>query len=157
MISTQQLNKFVRDLDKAAKSTPKAFKRFQRRVGDRYFDCLKTHAPPDDEGRLRASFERKTTEFGKEWVETYKKDTIEVGTAVYYASMVNDGHIVGKRIDNKGHRKIDAAERKAQAGKHKRQWVEGRFFREAAEQDMDRDMPALAEEFTDDALREVMG
>lgn len=156
MISTRELTKFVQDIEKARRDTPKALKRFQESIAGAYFAALQANAPPDDEGRLRASFERRSAGHGKEWVEKYNQDGVEVGTKVYYAPMVNDGHVIGARIGNKGHRKTSASDRKAAADAAKRGWVSGRFFREAAEGQVDAEIPSLADDFTDDALREVM-
>lgn len=156
MISTVELGRFIRDLNRAAKDTPEAFKRMQRSVGARHFQLLDQAAPPDDEGRLRASLQKRSVGFGKEWVEKYSKNQMEIGTEVYYASMVNDGHVAGTRIENKGHRKTDASARKAAAGKAGRAWVSGRFFREQAEDAIEQEMDHFADEFADDALREVM-
>lgn len=155
MISTVELTRFVRDLQKAARDTPEAYKRMQRKVGERHFKLLDEAAPPDDEGRLRASLQKRSAGFGKEWVENYKKDAMEIGTKVYYAPMVNDGHIVGKRVDNTGHRKTDASARRAAAKKAGRAWVPGCFFREQAEDAIEGEMDQIADEFAVDALREV--
>lgn len=140
MISTVQLNRFIQDLNKAARDTPEAYKRMQRKVGERHFQLLSQFAPPDDEGRLRASYEKRNSGHGKEWVEKYRKNEIEIGTKVYYASMVNNGHPVGVRGEKK----------------KKRAWVPGRFFREQAEDAIEREMGQFADEFAADALREVM-
>ena len=157
MISTVELEKFARDLDKASREVPKAAKQFLQNVADEHFKNLAAAAPPDDEGRLRASLERRTTEHGKEYIEKYKKDSVEVGSTVYYAPMVNDGHIMGKRLGNRGHRKTDAKDRRDAAKSAGRAWVAGRFFREEAENATEAALPAMAEAFTDEALREVMG
>lgn len=156
MISTVQLNDFIQDLNRAARDAPEALKRMQVRVGERHFQLLSAFAPPDDEGRLRASLQKRSAGFGKEWVEKINKNQMEIGTKVYYASMVNDGHIVGKRIGNTGHRKTDAGERKAAAQKAGKAWVPGRFFREQAEDAIEREMGQFADDFSKDALREVM-
>lgn len=156
MISTQDMSRFIRDLDRAARDTPEALRNFQLDLATKYFEKLQANAPPDREGRLMASFQRRSGGYGKEWVEKHTKGAVEVGTKVYYAPMVNDGHVIGTRIGNSAHAKIDARDRQEAARKAKRGWVSGRFFREAAEADVDVEIPALADRFADDALREVM-
>ena len=156
MISTVELSRFIRDLNRAARDTPEAFKRMQRSVGKRHFELLSQFAPPDDEGRLRASLEKRSAGFGREFVEKYNKNQMEIGTKVYYASMVNDGHIVGKRIGNTAHRATDYLDRMSAAKNAGRAWVSGRFFREKAEDAIETEMDHFADEFAQDALREVM-
>lgn len=156
MRSTVELDRFVRDINRAARDTPKAFRKMQQSVSNRMFQLLDQAAPPDEEGRLRASYQKRSVGHGKEWVEKINKSEMEVGTSVYYAPMVNDGHVVGRRETNRGHRKTDRDAREAAARAAGKAWVEGRFFREAAESVIENEMPRFADEFTDDALREVM-
>ena len=156
MISVVELSKFAQDLGRAAKDTPKAYRRLLQRVGERHLELMDSFAPPDDEGRLRASLQRRTHGHGKEWVLKIKKDGVEAGSSVYYAPMVNDGHVMGKRIDNRGHRKTDPDKRRRAAKAAGRVWVNGTFFREQAEDAIELEMDGFAADFADEALSEVM-
>lgn len=159
MNTTYQLAKFAQELDKAAKDAPKAFKAFRKTVAKRYFELLDQNAPPDDEGRLRASLKRKPFKGEKEWIETYRKGEIEIGTDVYYATMLNDGHITGKRpVSMRGHRKMSPSERRriAEAHTKKKAWVDGVFFREKAEQTFEGELPKMVDDWSTATLEEVL-
>ena len=124
MSGTRDLDRLVKLLDLAVSDAPKKYKAMQRKVSDKFFASLRANAPPDDEGRLSASFNKETWApngplpkgGGQEWVEDFKKDHIEVGTSVYYASMVNDGHVIGKRAKGNSHRKRSAEDRRTGGG-----------------------------------------
>ena len=154
------LSKLVADLDKAARAAPREYQNLQKRVATRYFVHLDQHAPQDDEGRLRKSFHKIPYEGQAEWVENIDGNDVEVGTKVYYAPMVNDGHVIGKRDKghNHGGRKGPRyAKGKYNGGKDKKDlgFVPGTHFTEAALNDTNAELPGLAEDFLADLLKGV--
>ena len=151
------LSGLVAELDRAARVAPARYHELQRRVATRYFVHLDQHAPPDEEGRLRKSFHRQPYDGDEEWVELYDGQEVEVGTKVYYASMVNDGHVIGKRArgHNHGSRK---GQRRAKGGYEvNKGFVPGTHFAEAALEDLKPELPRLAEDFLADLLKGVGG
>ena len=154
------LSKLVSALDQAARVAPREYDKLQHKVAGRYFVHLDQHAPPDDEGRLRKSFHKVPFEGDEEWVEEYTGDEVEVGTKVYYAPMINDGHVIGKRDKghNHGSRKgkrqakgtYDGGKSKADMG-----FVPGTHFAEAALDDLNAELPGMAEDFLADLLKGV--
>ena len=154
------LSKLVDALDHAARIAPREYQNLQKKVAGRYFVHLDQHAPPDEEGRLRKSFHKVPYDGDEEWVEEYSADEVEVGTKVYYAPMVNDGHVIGKRDKghNHGSRKgkrqakgtYNGGKKKADMG-----FVKGTHFAEAALKDLEPELPGLAQDFLADLLKGV--
>ena len=149
------LSKLVADLDKAARIAPREYKILQKKVASRYFVHLDQHAPADDEGRLRQSFHKVPFEGDEEWVEEYSDSDVEVGTKVYYAPMVNDGHVIGKRA--KGHNHGSRTGKLRAKGKYEvnKGFVPGTHFAEAALEDLKLELPKMAEDFLADILKGV--
>lgn len=156
MSNTRDLDRFVKLLDLAVSDAPKKYKAMQRKVSDKFFESLLANAPPDDEGRLSASFRKQPWEGQEEWVEELKRNEVEVGTKVYYASMVNDGHVIGKRARGNNHRKRSAQDRMTGGGYSIRKgWVEGQFFLEKAEGATEEMLGQIGEEFMAELLKGV--
>jgi hypothetical protein len=149
------LSKLVDALDHAARVAPGEYDKLQHKVAGRYFVYLDQHAPPDDEGRLRKSFHHVPFEGDEEWVEEYHGDEVEVGTSVYYAPMVNDGHVIGKRDKRHNHGSRNG-KRKAKGGYEvNKGFVPGTHFAEAALKDLNAELPEMAEDFLADILKGV--
>ena len=149
------LSKLVDALDKAARIAPREYKALQKKVATRYFVHLDQHAPPDDEGRLRKSFHKVPFEGDEEWVEEYSDSDVEVGTKVYYAPMVNDGHVIGKRAKGHNHGSRKGARRAKGGYEVDKGFVPGTHFAEAALDDLKAEIPEMAEEFLADLLKGV--
>ena len=155
MAKTAGLGQLVDALNKAAKVAPGHYQELQKKVATRYFVHLDQNAPPDDEGRLRLSLHRQPFEGDEEWVEEYSGSDVEVGTKVYYAPMVNDGHVIGKRAKghNHGSRK---GPRYAKGGYEvNKGFVPGSHFAEKALEDLKPELKEMAEDFLADVLRGV--
>lgn len=153
---TRDLDRLVRALNMAVQGAPKKYKLMQRQVSEKFFRNLVHSAPPDDEGRLKSSFYKQPWHGQQEWVEDFKKGSVEVGTSVYYAPMVNEGHVIGVRMKGNSHRKTSAESRKTSAGYTKvKGWADGSFFLEAAEEATDKMLDQVAEDFLAGLLREV--
>ncbi|HML46315.1 MAG TPA: hypothetical protein PKE04_06150, partial [Clostridia bacterium] len=124
----------------------------QDRVVTKFFAQMNAYAPPNDTGRLRASLQRKPWNGEQEWVDERDKDTIRVGTRVYYAIMVNDGHVIGKRKSKAKHRKrtgpVDYSNYTDVKG-----WVPGLFFTEKALKALEADVAQEVEAFFDGVLK----
>ena len=149
------LGKIVDALDSAARKAPGEYQKLQRKVATRYFVHLDQHAPPDEEGRLRKSFHKVPFEGDEEWVEEFRHDEVEVGTKVYYAPMVNDGHVIGKRAKGHNHGSRKGARRAKGAYEVNKGFVPGTHFAEAALDDLNAEIPELAEDFLADLLKGV--
>ena len=126
----------------------------QDRVVTKFFARMDAYAPADVSGRLRASLRRKPWKGEQEWVDERDKDTIRVGSRVYYAVMVNDGHVIGKRKSKTKHRKrtgpVDYNNYTDVKG-----WVPGLFFTEKALQALEADVAQEVEAFFDGVLKGV--
>lgn len=151
------LGKIVDALDSAARKAPGEYQRLQRKVATRYFVHLDQHAPPDEEGRLRKSFHKVPFEGEEEWVEEFRSHEVEVGTKVYYAPMVNDGHVIGKRAKGHNHGSRKGARRAKGGYEVDKGFVPGTHFAEAALDDLNAEIPEMAEEFLADLLKGVGG
>jgi hypothetical protein len=155
MARASGLGKLVDALAKAAKEAPGEYQALQKRVATRYFVHLDQHAPPDEEGRLRKSFHRVPYEGEQEWIEEYGPTDVEVGTSVYYAPMVNDGHVIGKRAKGHNHGSRKGARRAKGKYEVNKGFVNGTHFAEAALNDLKADLAPMAEDFLADLLKGV--
>lgn len=149
------LSKLVADLNKAARIAPREYRVLQHKVAARYFVHLDQHAPADDEGRLRMSFHHQAFEGDEEWVEEYSDSDVEVGTKVYYAPMVNDGHVIGKRAKGHNHGSRTGKRRAKGGYEVDKGFVPGTHFAEAALEDLKPELPKMAEDFLADILKGV--
>ena len=149
------LSKLADDLNKAAQQAPAKYQALQKNVATRYFVHLDQNAPPDDEGRLRKSFHRQPFDGDEEWVEEYSGYDVEVGTKVYYAPMVNDGHVIGKRAKGHNHGSRKGARRAKGGYEVNKGFVPGTHFAERALDDLQPDLTRMAQDFLADVLKEV--
>ncbi|UVI32085.1 hypothetical protein [Paenibacillus spongiae] len=89
------LDEFEKQLKKAIRKSGKLYKDLQYEVGKQHLtdaaQVLKSEGH-EDSGQLIDSYERKPHDGKKEWALFVDGDTIEVGTKVFYANMLNDGH-----------------------------------------------------------------
>lgn len=153
MSKVSDLSAMARALQKAQKD-PKAYTALQDRVADAYLVLLDESAPPDVEGRLRSSLQKKPWKGEQEWVIERSGHELLVGTKVYYAVMINDGHIIGKRRKGHNHRK-----RKDDARYDEFEYVlgfaPGNFFAEKALQKLDNEIEGEGDRFFADLLEEA--
>jgi hypothetical protein len=149
------LSKLVDALDHAARIAPGEYQALQKRVAGRYFVHLDQQAPPDEEGRLRKSFHHQLYDGQEEWVEEYSGSDVEVGTKVYYAPMVNDGHVIGKRAKGHNHGSRKGARRAKGKYEINKGFVPGTHFAEAALKDLEPELPKMAEDFLAGILKGV--
>jgi hypothetical protein len=150
-----ELDKLCRELDLAVRKEPQQYRALQGQVADRFFSLLSENTPPDDEGRLRASLNRQPFKGQSEWVEEYDSRSVEAGTKVYYAPMVNDGHVIGVRDKGHNHGSKNGKRRAKGAYSINKGWAEGTFFTEKAVEQMEQEMPHMAADFLKKLLRGV--
>lgn len=86
------LDEMEKALGVALKKAPKEFNGLKQDIKDLAFKNTLKHVP-EDKGRLKASFEKKTFEGKEEFIEEdLTKETFAVGTKVWYAHMIENGH-----------------------------------------------------------------
>lgn len=96
---------------------------------------------PKDEGRLQASYKKKRYNGEKEWYwKKHSKDTIEAGTTVFYARMVEEGHRL-IRVVQRVRRGRRVYRIKKDLG-----FVPGKFYFRKAEEMTERQLPDLMKE-----------
>lgn len=118
------LEEFQRRLDEALRQAPELHQEFLKKAGELVLDKA-AEQTPEVEGRLKGSYERRPFKGEQEWVLNVDGDTVEAGTNVYYARMVDEGHA---KPDGKG-------------------FVEGKhYFRKGYEQ-AENEVEELAQEF----------
>lgn len=97
----------------------------------------------EETGQLVASFKRQPFNGKKEWVLNGKfSDSIEAGTIVYYARMVNDGHRLVLRRRNKKGEPIRGKRGLKEIG-----FVPGTHFMEKALEQTKEDIPEMVRDF----------
>lgn len=149
------LTKLADGMEKAVRQAPGKYQDLQKKVALRYFVHLDQNAPPDDEGRLRKSLHRQPYKGEQEWVEEYSGYDVEVGSKVYYATMVNDGHVIGKRSKGHNHGSRNGKRRAKGGYEVNKGFVPGTHFLERALKDLDPELKGMAEDFMADVLKEV--
>lgn len=95
---------------------------------------------PEVEGRLKASYEKRPFKGQKEWIlRRTDNDTIEAGTSVYYAHMVEEGHelVRVRRVLRKGGR----VRRSKQTLGH----VAGKHYLQKALEETEKQLPEIME------------
>ncbi|HML46165.1 MAG TPA: hypothetical protein PKE04_05385 [Clostridia bacterium] len=152
-MSTMDLRGAVQSLKRIQRDR-RQYTALQDRVVTKFFGHMNAYAPPNETGRLRASLQRKTWNGEQEWVDERDKDTVRVGSRVYYAVMVNDGHVIGKRKKNAKHRKRTGAVNYDNYSNVKG-WVPGLFFTEKALHALEADVAQEVEAFFDGLLEGV--
>lgn len=108
------LDDFGERLSKAIKKAPDLHQELLQKAGELVLDKAAEETPVV-EGRLRASYERKSFNGEEEWEIKIEGDTVEAGTNVYYARMVEEGHakpgskgfVSGKHYFQKGYEKVE--------------------------------------------------
>lgn len=141
----------IEGLDQLSKALGHAA-RDKKRYNQLRYDVGKKHLQncaaevPVSSGRLRASFKRELYKGQKEWILFVDPcETIEVGTKVWYARMVEDGHklvkVTRKKMKNGRIRRT-----KKNLG-----FVPGTHFFKRALEKTNRDIP----EMVDDFIREI--
>lgn len=85
------LEEFQRRLDQALRQAPTMHRELLQKAGELVLDRA-AEQTPEVEGRLKASYERRTFQGEKEWELNVDGDTVEAGSNVYYARMVEEGH-----------------------------------------------------------------
>lgn len=108
------LEDFGERLSKAIKKAPELHQELLQKAGELVLDKAAEETPVV-EGRLRASYERKSFNGEEEWEIKIEGDTVEAGTNVYYARMVEEGHakpggkgfVSGKHYFQKGYEKAE--------------------------------------------------
>lgn len=115
-------------------------------VGRNYLDNCAERCG-EDSGQLIASFKRRAFNGKKEWILDGKhSESIEAGTHVFYARMLNDGHRLVLRRRNKKGQPI-----KGKRGLKEVGFVKGTHFADQALKKTEQDIPDMAREF----LREM--
>ncbi|WP_438445904.1 hypothetical protein [Gorillibacterium sp. sgz5001074] len=111
-------------------------------VGRRHLHNCAEHCG-EDSGQLVASFRRQPFNGKKEWVLNGRyADSIEAGTSVFYARMLNDGHrLVLRRRNSKG------VPIKGKRGLKEVGFVSGTHFMERALDQTQEDLPELVRDF----------
>lgn len=142
------LDKLSKALGKAAKDKTR-YDQLRYDVGKKHLDNCASEAPVSS-GRLKSSFKRELYKGQKEWILFVDPgETIEVGTKVWYAKMVEDGH-----------RLIKVTRKKTKTGKIRRYkkdlgFVAGTHFTKLALERTNRDIPDMVDDFIGDLGREA--
>ncbi|RTE05492.1 hypothetical protein [Paenibacillus whitsoniae] len=131
------------------------FRRLAREAGDkRRYDDLRydvgrkfldhcAEESPEKTGQLIASFKRRSFDGKKEWILDGKHaESIEAGTKVFYASMLNDGHRLVIRKRNKKGERI-----RGKRGLKENGFVKGTHFMDKALAKTNQDIPEMVESF----------
>jgi len=108
------LDDFGERLSKAIKKAPDLHQELLQKAGELVLDKAAEETPVV-EGRLKKSYKRQPFEGEKEWIINIDGDTVETGTTVYYARMVEEGHakpkgkgfVAGKHYFRKGYEKAE--------------------------------------------------
>jgi hypothetical protein len=118
-------------------------------VGKRFLEnCAKTCG--EDTGQLKASFKREPYKGKREWVLDAKHgDTIEAGTKVFYARMVEEGHKLVKV------RKTKLKNGRVRRTKKVVGFVPGTHFMLKALEHTDKEIPGMVEKFLNDVAKEA--
>lgn len=153
MSKVSDLTSMARELRRIQKDR-KQYAALQDKVVDNFFKRMDAAAPPDKTGRLRASLQRRPFDGQSEWVVERNGYTIRAGTKVFYAVMVNDGHVIGKRKRGVSHKKRRRAVNYDNYTNVKG-WVPGKFFTEKALKGLEEDVQREVLTFFDGLLGQV--
>jgi hypothetical protein len=86
------LEELEKQLNKAIRKAPKEFKKLKDDIKDLTFKNTAKHVP-SDKGQLKAAFEKQLFRGKKEYVEEdLSKEAFAIGTDVWYAHMIENGH-----------------------------------------------------------------
>lgn len=139
------LDNLIAGLNKAARNT-KRYDKLRKDIGKLHLkNCAKTCG--EESGQLKDSF-LGVPHNGKRETILYLdgKDTIEAGTHVFYAKMVNDGHVLAYRRKGKNGKR---------GRKVKKGFVPGTHFMEKALNMTNEQIPEKVDQFLKDLGREA--
>lgn len=129
----QGLDELEKQLNKAIKKAPREFKKLKDDIKDLTFKNTAKHVP-NDKGQLKASFEKQLFRGKKEYIEEdLTKETFAIGTDVWYAHMIENGH-------------------KIKGGKGFKQGVK---FMEKGLEETARELPQMEKDFIQRVLGEI--
>lgn len=127
------LEELEKGLEKAIKKAPEEYKKLKEEIKETVFKNTFEHVP-NNKGRLKASFEKKPFNGKEEFIdEDLNKETFAVGTEVWYAHFIENGH---KKKGGKG-------------------FVPGVKFMEKGLEKTAKEIPKLAQNMLDRVLGDV--
>lgn len=142
------LGELTSALGKAAKDK-ESYNNLRYDVGKKHLEnCAETVA--ESSGRLKSSYKREPWNGQKEWILFADVgETIEAGTKVFYAPMVEDGH-----------RNVRVTRRKTKSGRVRRykkeyDFVPGDYHHKRALEMTDKDIPDMVDDFIKDIGRKA--
>lgn len=108
------LKEFDQFLHRAIRKAPDMHAELLKQLGELVLDKV-AEETPEVEGRLKASYQRRPFRGENEWVLNVDGDTVEAGTTVFYARMVEEGHakpdgkgfVPGRHYFQKGYEKAE--------------------------------------------------
>ncbi len=127
------LEELEKGLEKAVKKAPKEYEKLKNDIKDRVFKNTLKHIPVN-KGRIIASFEKRTFDGKEEFIEEdLSREVFAVGTKVWYAHMIENGH---KKKGGKG-------------------FVKGVKFMEQGLEETAKEIPEMAQDMLDRVLSDV--
>jgi len=132
---------------KALRRNKKEYRKLLTKVGQMLMANTADRAPRKS-GRLRASYKMLPWKGKVEGeIRIVNKDTVEAGSAVFYANIVEQGHPVVKVTRTK------AKGKRTRRNKEEVGYAEGHHFQKKAMEETRRQLPGLAEEFFESLFR----
>lgn len=144
------LNVLASGISKSLRGRRKCQERMQKDISDVFFDACKAGDYEDDEGALRESF----NDGDPDQIKEAHGDTLELGTRVYYAIMVEEGHVIGIRSKRHNHQGKRSGKVKGGYAVDKG-FAPGVFFMQAAMDQLDGLLPGIADKMLEDMGREA--
>lgn len=144
------LNVLSSGISKSIRGRRKRQARMQKDIAEVFFDACKAGDYQDDEGDLRQSFE----DGHPDQIKKTMGDTLELGTKVYYAIMVEEGHVIGVRDKRHNHRGKRSGKVKGGYVINKG-FVPGVFFTQKALDAVDAQLTGIADKLLTDMGKEA--